>query len=594
MILVRSILATSLLVWLASVSCAKGDWINLSGAETAPNIAEIFVEDDRVRLVLEIYIGNIAAFEDLVPDDWMKEADPERPAVAERLHRFSSKVFSVVTDRGDKLQATLELIEPRLRKDRQSPFAGMINPLTRQRIPEGPADKRVLYAELSYPFTTRPRTLTFIPPLNDKGRAEVTIGFIAYHKTVPVIDFRYLGAPAKLTLNWDDPWYSKFDNRNLKRHHKDALMSFLYIEPREVRHELLIRVRDLLKWTDLGLKGGATISTDDQPSVKQLARAFLETRNPLRIGGKPFLPTSSRAEFLNISLSGLQVVEEDKPLDLSTAILGVILSYPVSRLPQSVTVKWELFNQRIDRILVTMTDPAGPLQTFIDKENATITWQNFLRKYIEPQVAPVEIDAGQWVGMPVASLVLVLSALAAIGLIARPRFFSRYIWVGATLICVFVAVLLMRFTVVDIRNPFAGPPTEVEAAKIISAVLDNVHTAFLELTESELARALSVVVAEGAYADVKSELNRALAIKVAGGGIARVNSIEGLAVKEIGAIEDRSGFRSVVEWTALASAGHWGHAHRRRIRFRALMELEEIESAWKLAGLTVIDARRER
>ncbi len=85
-----------------------------------------------------------------------------------------------------------------------------------------------------------------IPPLDDEGRALVTIGFIVYHKAVPVIDFRYLGAPSTLTLD-PDPWYSKFDNPNLKRHHKDALMSFLYVEPYEVRHEILTRVKDLAR-----------------------------------------------------------------------------------------------------------------------------------------------------------------------------------------------------------------------------------------------------------------------------------------------------------------------------------------------------------
>ena len=64
-------------------------------------------------------------------------------------------------------------------------------------------------------------------------------------KAVPIIDFRYLGSPAKLNLNWDDPWYSRFDNPNIKRHHKSALMSYLYVEPHEVRHEVLIRVKDL-------------------------------------------------------------------------------------------------------------------------------------------------------------------------------------------------------------------------------------------------------------------------------------------------------------------------------------------------------------
>ncbi len=33
----------------------RADWVNLTGAEIAPNIAEIYILDDRVKLVLEIY-----------------------------------------------------------------------------------------------------------------------------------------------------------------------------------------------------------------------------------------------------------------------------------------------------------------------------------------------------------------------------------------------------------------------------------------------------------------------------------------------------------------------------------------------------------
>jgi hypothetical protein len=473
----------------------------------------------------------------------------------------------------------------------------MINPMTRRGVPAAPADKRVLYAELSYGFpegAPPPKTLTIIPPVDDKGMARVTIGFIAYHKAVPVIDFRYLGAAARINLNWDDPWYTKFDNPNLKRHHKDALMSFLYIEPREVRHEVLVRVRDLQEWTDLRLKGGAMIGPGEQAMLKKRARAFFEARNPLRIERNPVKPSSSRAEFVSISLKGLQVIEDEKPLDISTAIMGVILSYPVRKLPQNVTVEWELFNRRIDRIPTTATDPAGPLKSYIDKRGSTIVWQNFLRKYVDPKVAPVRVGDGRSVAVPVASLILALCALIAAGLVIWPRLIPRYGWAGTSLICVVGAVLLLRTTIVEIRNPFAGPPAEAAAAKIITAVLDNVHTAYLERSEPELAKALGVVVGKDGYAGVKNELSRALAIKVAGGGIARVNAIEGLEVKDLGAIDGRTGFRSVAEWTVLASANHWGHAHRRRIRFRALIELEEIDGAWKLVGLTVTDARQEK
>ena len=72
-----------------------------------------------------------------------------------------------------------------------------------------------------------------------------------------------------------------------------------------------------------------------------------------------------------------------------------------------------------------------------------------------------------------------------------------------------------------------------------------------------------------------------------------MNAIEDLVVKNIVALDDRAGFRSIAEWTALASGDHWGHPHLSRIRFRALMELGEVEGAWKLAGMTVLDMREE-
>jgi hypothetical protein len=43
----------------------QADWINLTGAETAPNIAEITVFDDRVEVALEVYIGDIGTFDAL-------------------------------------------------------------------------------------------------------------------------------------------------------------------------------------------------------------------------------------------------------------------------------------------------------------------------------------------------------------------------------------------------------------------------------------------------------------------------------------------------------------------------------------------------
>ena len=546
-----------------------------------------------VASLLLVYFGDLAIFKALLPDEWLKKDVASRPSLPERLRRFSTETFQIITDDGTKLQANLSLAEARRRKERFSAFAGMINPTTRQRVPEPPEDKRVLYAELEYPFSGRPESLTIIPPQNANGIAAVTIGFIAYHKSVPIIDFRYLSGPAKVTLDWADPWYTKFDNPNLKRHHKSALMSFLYVEPREVRHEVLIRVRDLQEWTDLGLSGGATTITAAQTQIKDRARAFFATRNPLEVDGTSAKPISIRVEFLNISLTGLQVIEDNEPIDLSTAIMGIILSYPVKHLPQHVTVRWDLFNERVEQVPTTAIDPAGPFLSFVDINDPTFEWRNYLHTFQEPKVSPVVLEDGTSIGLPVLSVLLLVFAFGAATLAVRTALLPRRIWTAVSGLSALAAVLLLRVAVIDVTNPFAGPPDEMTSVQIVTSVLENVNHAYLEKDPTALRQALGIVVVSDALTDVESELGRALAIKVAGGGIARVDAIENMVLKDVTTLEGRAGFRSLAEWTAKASAGHWGHAHRRTIRFRALVELVDDDGAWKLAGITVVDAKQQ-
>ena len=96
------------------VSPATADWINLSGAQSAPNIAEIYVEDDHVRLVLEIYVQDIVKFIDLLPDEWLQRAGMDPPPIQERMKRFSTDGFQVILADQKRLIATMKLVEPGL------------------------------------------------------------------------------------------------------------------------------------------------------------------------------------------------------------------------------------------------------------------------------------------------------------------------------------------------------------------------------------------------------------------------------------------------------------------------------------------------
>jgi hypothetical protein len=346
---------------LMAASWAEADWINLSGAANSPNIAEIYINDDHVKVELEIFVDDIVTFDRLIPDAFFKGTTIKRPPLAKRLRLFSDQDFQIITDKGRKLQAELKLIEPRFREERPSPYAGKINPYTLRLIPGPPKDKRVLYAELVYPFTKKPVSLTIIPPLDEKYKiSKVPIGFITYHNDVPVNDFKFLSRPSTVRLDWADPWYSKFDQKALKRWQQSGLKTYLYVEPYEVRHETLVRVKDLAAWMGLGLRGDEYIEVDEVNPLKQRIGEFFLNHSNVLIDGKRLRPILDRTSFVKYTMTRTFFIDQPERIPLNTAMVGVIVTYLTKEIPQKVTVNWDLFSDKIQKVPATAVDPAGP------------------------------------------------------------------------------------------------------------------------------------------------------------------------------------------------------------------------------------------
>ena len=595
----RVAITVVVLVFMAMLSSmeTRADWINLTGAETSPNIAEIYVLDDRVKLVLEIYIGDLDKFEELVPDDWLKESAAGRPSLQARMQHFAEHTFRVVTDSGKKLPARLELVEPRVRVDRKSPFAGMINPYTRQRVPEAPADKRVLYAEVSYPFEGQPAELTFIPPQDDGGLATVAIGFIAYHKAVPIIDFRYLGAPAHVQLDWADPWYTKFDNPNLKRHHKSALMTFLYIEPYEVRHEILVRVKDMEEWMDLGLSGDSWIEVDELGELKQRIGEFLLQKNPVLIDGQEIKPILDRTNFVKVSLQGIKLVEIPERMEISTAIVGVIITYLTEGLPQEVTVDWELFTEQIERVPATATDPAGPLPTFLTPDDKVHTWKNFLKNYQLPTVQSVSVQGSLGeIRVPLGSVAALVLLLPLGGLlIRRLRRGESVKWMAMSAVVLVVAgVASYPYTQLAVARPaaVAGNLDDEQARALLQGLLKNVYRAFDFRDEEDVYDKLALTVEGDLLAELYLQNRRSFAIQQAGGAQAKIKAVDIQQAQAQRLDSGSLGYTIAGRWTALGSVGHWGHIHMRQNLYDAIVTVEAIDGQWKITNLELLEEKR--
>jgi hypothetical protein len=524
---------------------ARPDWVNLTGAEIAPNIAEIYVLDDQIKLVLEIYVGNLDAFEELIPDDWLKDSSINRPPVEERLQQFATEKFQFVTDTGEKLPAKLILAEPRLRIDRQSRFAGKINPYTQQRIPEAPEDKRVLYVEISYPFTTKPETLTIIPPLDEEGGALVSLGFIAYHKSVPIIDFRYLGQAAKLNLNWQDPWYTRFDNKILTRHHKYPLMLYLYVEPRQVRLESLLRFTDIVELTGFSVEDAAVSIEDKYRRLQAHIKNYYASQEILDIDGDLFKPDSIRVEVLKAGLTGLKVIDIATAVDEYSLLIGISQQYFIETLPQQIKARWQFFNQRIGKIPVIVTDPVGPLKTLIDKDDPDFGWQNFLKKYREPVIQPVSVETGWSLDIP---------------------------YVGEIKI-------------------FNQMPDQQQALTIVGNVLENVHTAFIEKQPAHFSQVLGEVISSNQADVLESELGKLFSPRVTGGAVGAVQAFNEMQIVDMRELDNPHGFSATINGSANIRAEHWGHVDRRQVTFQVLLDLIEENKQWRLADLTVVDIK---
>ena len=576
---------------------ARADWINLTGAQSAPNIAEIFIEEDRIRLVLEIYVKNMAEFIDLFPEDWIKKGGVEPPPLEERMKRFSNETFQFIVDDKDKLQAERILVEPRMRKDRPNPFAGTINPTTRQRVPGPPEDKRVLYAELIYPFKNKPKILTIIPPLSKSGRPAVSIGFIVYQNGVPVVDYRFLSGSAKLHLDWDDPWYSRFERKALKRWQESGLMIYLYVEPYEVRNEILVRVKDLEQWMDLGLKGEKFIEIDEFEALKKRIGEFLLEHSKVLIDGRKLKPILDRVSFVKYTMTRTFFIDKPERMLLNTAMLGVIVTYITKGIPQEVTVDWDLFSDRIQKVPTTAVDPAGPFPSYVTPEDHVLTWTNFLKTYKIPTVVEIPVDASLTkIGLPAGSTLCLLLLIVIIWMTFKRRKQGKGIRLQIGFAVLFVAgcVLLYPFFRVPVARPAVLAPkiTNDKAVALLDNLLKNVYRAFDFREENDVYDRLATSVHGDLLTDIYLQNRKSMVVTQAGGAQGKVKDIDILDVS-VKHLDDRPlalVFHS--KWTAMGSVGHWGHIHTRKNQYEANITVEPVAGVWKISDLELLEEKR--
>jgi len=576
----RIFLFIFLMLFMGSV---RADFISLIKADQCETIIEMFIDENQIRITFEIGMNDLEHFKELIPEEYLSDSIRE---IIRKQHKdfFYRNVFITKAD-GEKLIGTITNREFKPRQYRASLYTGKID--TNINV-----SKIVLFTEITYPLNRKPKVISFTPPIREGHKASLAnIGFITYHNRIPVNDLRYLGLEATVNLDWEDPWYSKFNNRNLRRHHQSSLMSFLYVDPYEVRHEVLVRIMDLEYWMDLDYELGDYIEIGEQDSLKTRIADFLKKHNVVTIDGKISEPIVDKIHFVKWSLAGIQIQEIKERLDYSSAVIGVIFAYPHDSIAQKITIDWELFSDKITEVPNVATDPAGPMPYTLKTNDHILTWTNYLKKYKLPTISNVVVTSSNIDLIKYGGGLLVFSGLILLILAGLKR---KKLSFNAAIILLFGFLIFLsgRFYSYHITLPFFSKTTfsKPEASDLVRQLLKNTYRAFDFREESDVYDKLAVSNDGDLLAEVYLQTKKSMVLENQGGIQVKVKEVEVLDVEEVSS--ENKGMAYQCKWIVRGDVGHWGHIHRRTNQYSAILNVKPVDGVWKLFDIDIIEETR--
>ncbi len=564
-----------ILSMLLGTSPALADAIMRSQAMFADTIAEYFVEDDHVRLELEIGSNDVGAFRNLLPDALYQRLGYGDAPIKERLPIFASDDMPVLVG-ANKLIGTVTKIGPATRPLRDS--------ITGEELPT-PEDEAVLVirATIIFPFDERPDSLTLVAP---RQSGVANIGFVLYHKGIAVNDYRYLVSGHSVNLDWEDAWYSAFPERGMRRQYYSPMTGFIYVEPYEVRKEIIVRPADIQQYVDLGLDGQTTIPADRHDEIKDKVVEFLSGHFPVRIDGEPVEGTVDRVNFLRRTLRS-SVVVDNQDLELLPATIGVIYVFPTDGLPQTVEMEWDLFSEKTPTIPAATVDQAGPLPVILEPDFNVLRWENFLKFPELPTLTEIEKPPSGLQQFAAWARWMVLAAsIVLLAQLLRISFSNRNL--SRPLLSLSLSMLAITIMLFYQHRQVAM--NDERLTQLVGDILHNVYRAFDYRGENVIYDVLEKSVSGELLTDIYLETQKGLELANQGGARVKVKTTE-VSNAELVA---RDGNRLTIAsaWSVSGSIGHWGHIHQRTNAYRANLEISEIDGVWKLTGLEILEEKR--
>ena len=410
------------------------------------------------------------------------------------------------------------------------------------------------------------------------------------------------GRPHSVTFDWENPPTEAPKNwRELRKKREEELQrklgitsytglySYIYLNDREVRHEILVPLLTFEEWLPIKRANPEFLEVEEQDAMREQIAEWFRNRNPVEIDGIPVKPVLQRLQFFGLDIQDFAQNAEPRRISAYQARLGIILSYPAKAPPNRVNLTWEVFQESAPFLRSIVYDRnANPTEEFFVKDQPDFEW---IREGETPAVASFQTD---WTPIQskrkISNVSYGLIGIAFAGgaftwMLYRnhPQCIPRSLGVAGIW-------LIGAFMFKD-HVPVADRPLAPDFTKHTTTLLQNIYRAYDYGDQSDVYDALAHSVNGPLLDELFLKIQSGLRMQEQGGAIANVQEVRIESIKPV--LDNPESLDC--KWNVTGTVEHWGHIHTRENQYSARIKLDVSEKGrGRISKFEVTNEKRVR
>lgn len=612
-----------LLIWVvwfwAGLCCASVElgFSNTTEFDPASRIdAKIYVTKHRVRMVLSQFTDDLVWLHGMEANEQGLFSAAQLREHYELHKTFLSQHLQVLDANGQRLAAVL--VE-------EGPY-----PFDEALFEEGATEfhlvRRRMHFTFEYYSPDLPlETLTVRHSVVDENflyPAELSLELFQGESDLPLKGKLRLETPMTVDLDWDSPvptqsasdeekmaWLSRQDERLLGVTNFGAVYLWAYVEPRQMRVELLIPMNVLATLFEIESADPDFLQNHEMAVAEQRIRKYFATGNPVVINGQTISPQIQRVDFFPADQRDFALRRKVERISLANGRAGVSFSYPYRDLPREITLGWDKFGYGLNSIQAYLFFGQEVQAQVFSRQLADnqLRWENAGAVQEPAAILPLLVSEADLrdTDFPAFGWVVLLSVSGGLALMMAwwASHFQRIV-VFAIALVVFGGSIFAGWMTRELWFGKVPPETRVESGDVAAQqLLTNLYRAFEFVQEDEIYSAMEQSVAGEKLRDLYLRFLQDLQVEEQGGTVSRIEAVEILRVEEVPGpapvrwsmnqkrladpVSSGAVFQRRVHWKLQGLLEHWGHSHQRTNQYQALVTIADHAGHWKMVDLVI-------